>query len=123
MPAERLARAAPAAHELSEALWDAVREELADPHPRLIAELSEQLSAVAGALAALARRELGRDGRGDGPTASTARAASVASPPASAAAQSRPGTVLVDEIAEPADVEIYAARSHRRAVTQVEQPG
>ena len=53
--AERLTRAARAAQALSETLWEALQEELVDPRPARVAELSEQLGEVAAVLASLAR--------------------------------------------------------------------
>ena len=53
--AERLTRAARAAQALSETLWEALHEELADPRSERVAELSEQLGEVAAAVASLAR--------------------------------------------------------------------
>jgi GGDEF domain-containing protein len=52
---ERLARAARAAQALSETLWEALHEELADPRSRRVLELSERLAEVPTALVALAR--------------------------------------------------------------------
>jgi GGDEF domain-containing protein len=53
--AERLTRAARAAQTLSETLWEALLQELADPRPERVAELSEQLGEVAAVVASLAR--------------------------------------------------------------------
>ncbi len=53
--AERLARAARAAQTLSETLWEALHEELADPAARRVTELSERLADVSATLALLAR--------------------------------------------------------------------
>lgn len=59
--AERLERAARAAHTLSEALWEALHEELADrraeiePGDRRVAELSERLADVSATVGLLAR--------------------------------------------------------------------
>jgi GGDEF domain-containing protein len=53
--AERLMRAGRAAQTLSETLWEALQEELTDPRPERVAELSEQLGEVAAAVASLAR--------------------------------------------------------------------
>jgi GGDEF domain-containing protein len=53
--AERLTRAARAAQALSETLWEALQEELADPRPERVAELSGQLGEVASVVASLAR--------------------------------------------------------------------
>jgi len=60
-PAERLEHAARAAHTLSEALWEALHEELADRRPeidrddRRVTELSERLADVSATVALLAR--------------------------------------------------------------------
>ena len=53
--AERLQRAARAAQALSETLWEALQEELADPRSERVTELSQQLGEVAAVLASLAR--------------------------------------------------------------------
>jgi GGDEF domain-containing protein len=53
--AERLTRAARAAQTLSETLWEALLQELADPRPERVAELSERLGEVAAVVASLAR--------------------------------------------------------------------
>lgn len=53
--AERLQRAARAAQALSETLWEALQEELADPSSERVTELSQQLGEVAAVLASLAR--------------------------------------------------------------------
>jgi GGDEF domain-containing protein len=53
--AERLVRAARAAQTLSEALWEALHEELIDPRGSRVAELSERLAEVSTAVASLAR--------------------------------------------------------------------
>jgi GGDEF domain-containing protein len=53
--AERLTRAARAAQTLSETLWEALLQELADPRPERVVELSEQLGEVAAVVASLAR--------------------------------------------------------------------
>jgi hypothetical protein len=53
--AERLVRAARAAQTLSEALWEALHEELIDPRGLRVAELSERLAEVSTAVASLAR--------------------------------------------------------------------
>ncbi|HEY3866264.1 MAG TPA: diguanylate cyclase [Solirubrobacteraceae bacterium] len=52
--AERLTRAARAAQTLSETLWEALREELADPRSERVAEISERLGEVAAVVASLA---------------------------------------------------------------------
>ncbi len=56
--AERLTRAARAAQALSETLWEALHEELGDPHAQRVAELSERLGEVAQTVALLARGRL-----------------------------------------------------------------
>ncbi len=53
--AERLQRAARAARALSETLWEALQEELADPRSERVTELSQQLGEVAAVLVSLAR--------------------------------------------------------------------
>jgi GGDEF domain-containing protein len=52
---DRLARAARAAHTLSDTLWEALHEELTDPTERRVAELSERLADVSATVALLAR--------------------------------------------------------------------
>jgi GGDEF domain-containing protein len=87
--AERLVRAARAAHALSETLWEALHEELGDPGAERVAQLSEQLGEVAATIASLAR--VSADAREPGEPADTrvretpaaaasARAASGAAP-------------------------------------------
>lgn len=51
---ERLARAARAAQQLCDALWEALHEELRDPSAERIRELSERLAEVSGTVAMLA---------------------------------------------------------------------
>jgi GGDEF domain-containing protein len=53
--AERLVRAARAAHALSETLWEALHEELSAPEARRVAELSARLADVSAAVELLAR--------------------------------------------------------------------
>ena len=53
--AERLTRAARAAQALSETLWEALLQELADPRSERVAELSKQLGEVAAVVASLAQ--------------------------------------------------------------------
>jgi GGDEF domain-containing protein len=53
--AERLTRAARAAQTLSETLWEALLQELADPRPERVAEISVKLGEVAAVVASLAR--------------------------------------------------------------------
>jgi GGDEF domain-containing protein len=53
--AERLERAARAAQALSETLWEALREEVADPRSERVVELSTKLGEVADIVASLAR--------------------------------------------------------------------
>jgi GGDEF domain-containing protein len=72
--AERLTRAARAAHTLSETLWEALQQELADPRPERVAELSVKLGEVAAVVASLARvdvraREPGESGESAQPRA------------------------------------------------------
>jgi GGDEF domain-containing protein len=67
---ERLARAARAAQALSEALWEALHEELTDPVQRRAAELSERLADVSATVALLARVIPGESGQGEQPAAS-----------------------------------------------------
>jgi GGDEF domain-containing protein len=57
--AARLTRAARAAQALSETLWEALHEELADPAGRRVAELSERLADVSATMALLARVDPG----------------------------------------------------------------
>jgi GGDEF domain-containing protein len=52
--AERLARAARAAQQLCDALWEALHDELRDPSPERIRELSERLAEVSSTIALLA---------------------------------------------------------------------
>ena len=51
---ERLARAALAAQQLCDALWEALHEELLDPHTTRVAALSERLAEVSSTVAMLA---------------------------------------------------------------------
>jgi GGDEF domain-containing protein len=72
--AERLTRAARAAQTLSETLWEALLQELADPRPERVAELSVKLGEVAAVVASLARvdvrvREPGESGESPHPRA------------------------------------------------------
>jgi GGDEF domain-containing protein len=53
--AERLARAARAAHTLSETLWEALHEQLTDPAEPRVAELSQRLADISATVALLAR--------------------------------------------------------------------
>jgi GGDEF domain-containing protein len=57
--AERLVRAARAAQALSETLWEALHEELADPAQRRVAELSQRLADVSATVALLAQMDAG----------------------------------------------------------------
>jgi GGDEF domain-containing protein len=115
--AERLTRAARAAQALSETLWEALQEELADPRSERVAEISVKLGEVAVVVASLARVDV----RAPAPAEraeqmSTARDSSVARardiesygppierpvpPSESSDAQSLPvPAVLVDELA------------------------
>lgn len=116
--AQRLARAAQAAQELSDALWDALREELADPRPERVAELSRRLVAVAGTVSTLTRRESSQTaGRRD--PAGSSRMPQPDFPLATpgtplARERSASAAVLVDELAADGDVEAYSPRARRR---------
>lgn len=116
--AERLQRAAHAAQELSGALWDALRDELSDPRPDRVAELTERLVAVAGAVSALARVE--GDRAAVPPTAHTSPPGSP--PPRAGVATRRPAqtAVLVDELEGDGEVEAYSARARWRVPARVE---
>jgi GGDEF domain-containing protein len=57
--AERLARAARAAQTLSETLWEALHEELADPSAPRVAALSERLAEVSAIVGLLAQTDAG----------------------------------------------------------------
>jgi GGDEF domain-containing protein len=70
--AERLVRAARAAQALSETLWEALHEELADPMQRRVAELSRRLTDVSATVALLARPEPAEPA-GETPPAASAR--------------------------------------------------
>jgi len=83
--AERLTRAARAAQSLSETLWEALQEELADPRPERVAELSEQLGEVAAIVATLARVDAGKGEPGE-PADTRVPEASAAATSASTAA-------------------------------------
>jgi GGDEF domain-containing protein len=88
--AERLVRAARAAHALSETLWEALHEELGDPGAERVAELSEQLGEVAATVASLTRVNA-RGGESGEPTdtrVSEASAATASAATASAMAAS-----------------------------------
>ncbi len=145
--AERLTRAVQAAQTLSETLWEALHDELAarpeiGAHGRRVAELSERLGEVAGAITSL----IGTDGRpapsgspvGD-PVESGSRVARVtlqepSSPPArspqresSAADEPLSAAVLVDELAPKArqqEIEIKDERreSHRERMSDESGP-
>jgi GGDEF domain-containing protein len=52
-PGERLVRAARAAQQLCDVLWEALQEELRAPHAERVAELSERLAEVASTIALL----------------------------------------------------------------------
>jgi GGDEF domain-containing protein len=128
---ERLTRAARAAQTLSEALWEALHEELSDPRGQRVAELSEGLSGVSATVALLARANVGAS-----PTraAEPESSAAPAQPEASAArvTQDEPSpsretpaglepspspsaAVLVDELAPkaPQEIEIRDERGDR----------
>lgn len=55
--AERLTRAARAAQALSETLWEALHEELAEPGQRRVAELAQRLADISASVVALARAD------------------------------------------------------------------
>lgn len=118
--AQRLARAAQAAQELSDALWEALRDELADPRPERVAELSERLVAVAGTVSTLARSD--RERAAEQPSPDTAQPDSPRAPARAGAAGARPApvTVLVDELGAEAEVEAYSAHARRRPSAAVE---
>src|ERR1700691_622252 len=73
--AERLMRAACAARTLSETLWDALHEELADPSAARVAELSEGLSEISATVALLARGGAGSTAASVEPESSPVRPA------------------------------------------------
>jgi GGDEF domain-containing protein len=137
---ERLARAARAAQTLSEALWEALHEELSDPRGQRVAELSERLTDVSATVALLARADVGASPIGASPTRTPAPAptpepsAAPARPEASAARVTRDepppsreaparrepspspsAAVLVDELAPeaPQEIEIRDERGDR----------
>jgi hypothetical protein len=111
--AERLARAARAARELSEVLWETLEEELSprseqSPRAQQVTELSERVAAVSSTVAALAlhttRSLLAREPSLEAkPSAESEPSAEGESPlpsePTVAAARSAPssGAVIVDE--------------------------
>ncbi len=113
--AQRLARAAHAAQELSDALWDALREELADPRRERVAELSRRLVAVAGTVSTLTRGEASQTA-GRREPAGPARLPQPDFPlatPGTLPGRERPASaaVLVDELAADGDVEAYSPRA------------
>ncbi len=116
----RLARAARAAQELSEALWEELRDELADPRPERVAELSERLVAVAGSVSTLARSD--REHAAEHPPPDTALPDFPRAPArgGAAGAPRAPATVLVDELPAEVEVEAYAAHGRRRPPAPVE---
>jgi GGDEF domain-containing protein len=82
--ADRLARAARAAQALSETLWEALHEELADPGALRVVELSQRLADVSATVALLARTDAGSPAAPEGPL-SPASPAEPAAPRAPAA--------------------------------------
>jgi hypothetical protein len=122
---ERLRRAARAAQALSQTLWEALQEELTDPRPKRVAELSEQLVAVPATIVALARSGIdpsahGRPPVGEPPVSQYP----TREPPVSqyaASAEPLSAAVLVDELAAQADVEVYSTRAPGRQA--VGRPG
>jgi GGDEF domain-containing protein len=86
--AERLVRAARAAHALSETLWETLHEELGDPGAERVAELSEQLGEVAATVASLVRvnAHVGESGEPADTRLSEASAAVASAVPPSGAA-------------------------------------
>jgi GGDEF domain-containing protein len=90
--AERLVRAARAAQTLSETLWEALHEELTDPVPRRVAELSERLSDVSATVALLARVNPGESVQDERPAA-----------PAGGEGESRVPRAIHDERATPSE--------------------
>ncbi len=61
-PAERLARAARAAQQLCDVLWESLHEELRDPRVERIKELSERLAEISSTVAMLATAARGGQG-------------------------------------------------------------
>lgn len=121
--AQRLQRAAHAAQELSDALWDALRDELSDARPERVAELSERLVAIAGAVSMLAHD--GGDRAAEPATVGVGGPDFPQPPRADAATQrSARRAVLVDELDADADadgeVEAYSARARWRAPARIE---
>jgi len=128
--AERLARAARAAQTLSEALWEALHEELIDPRGQRVAELSGRLADISATVALLARVDAGAfvaseplDAPAE-PGPSAGRVIHDESPPVrespevreSPAAVEQPSVaVLVDELApvQPSEIEIRDERRER----------
>src|ERR1700690_4206194 len=127
--AERLARAARAAQTLSETLWEALHEELTDPHGRRVAELSERLAGGSATVALLARVDAGAfvalqapvvPAEPEPPAArvtpeESRRRTPVRESPATAAEEQPSMAVLVDELApvQPSEIEIRDERRER----------
>jgi GGDEF domain-containing protein len=82
---ERLARAARAAQQLCDALWEALHEELRDPSAERIRELSERLAEVSSTIAMLAAPRAAAP-----PVSSPAAATPIASPAAAPGASIPP---------------------------------
>jgi hypothetical protein len=117
--AQRLQRAAHAAQELSNALWDALRDELSDARPERVAALSERLVAIAGAVSVLAGD--GGDRAAEHATVGVPGTDFPHPPRADAAAQrSTRRAVLVDELGADGEVEAYSVRARRRAPAGIE---
>ncbi len=118
--AARVVLAAQAAQRLSDLLWEALREELVDPRPERVAELSERLVSVAGVVGALSRSA---EPRADFAASLGERLGPVHadfSPAPSVRASERRGAstaVLVDEHSGPGDVESRSPRARRRPAT------
>lgn len=128
--AERLARAARAAQSLSEALWQALHEELGDPRAERVIELSERLVEVAATVASLARggqeastdlrRERSeREAHGPGSQASAQWESGRRLPGGQAPGRQTQGLRPVDEI----DVEPEFARARERPAFERTGPG
>lgn len=75
--AERLLRAARAARSLSETLWEALHEELLDPHAPHVHELSERLADVSATVALLTRAGIGPSCAPESPAAAAGEPAPV----------------------------------------------
>ncbi len=101
--AERLVRGARAAQALSETLWEALHEELADPSARRVSELSGRLADVSATVALLARAD---SGSGAAPEA-----------PMPAVESERPAERVIDE-QSPSRRESPVARESRSVVAR-----